>query len=58
MFDSAKGWTQKSAEAWAKLNKNSTEGKNNQSSSKPELKPKSLDPFEVLENSRKIMNSR
>ena len=58
MFDSAKGWTQEKAEAWAKDHKNSTEGKNNQYSSKPELKSKSLDPFEVLEKSRKILNSR
>ena len=58
MFDSAKGWTKERAEAWAKLHKNSTEGENNQSSSKPELKPKSLDPFEVLEKSRRILNSR
>jgi hypothetical protein len=58
MFDSAKGWTQEKAEAWAKEHKNSAEGEITQSSPKSEAKLESLDPVEVLEKSRRILNSR
>ena len=54
MFDAEKGWTQEKAEAWAKEHKNSTE----RETPKPSTKPESLDPFEVLAKSRRLLNSR
>jgi len=56
MFDAEKGWTQEKAETWAKQHKNSADTP--KLSPKPEPKLEPLDPFEVLEKSRRVLNSR
>ncbi|WNZ28450.1 MAG: DUF2213 domain-containing protein [Candidatus Bathyarchaeota archaeon] len=54
MFDAEKGWTHEKAEAWAKGHQNSTE----RDTPTPSPTPEPLDPFEVLAQSRKVLNSR
>lgn len=58
VFAKEKSWTMEKAEAWVKQHKNSADGKTLKPVPKPEPKLESLDPFEVLEMSRRVLNSR
>jgi hypothetical protein len=65
IFTKAKGWTLKKAEDWAKQHKDSvlpgvpkSSGVSSQGDKVPDGEVERLDPFEVLEDSRRLLRSR
>lgn len=58
MFDISKGWTQETAQAWIKDHKDCVDSADAHTSTDDCAEPFRLDPFEVLADSRRLLNSR